>query len=226
MCSRSPVPSINWRRVDGAPFSRKVDTRKASGVLEIPYFQQEDAGTYECVAENSRGMNTVKGKLSFYGKVILMRINIWPACTTSVTPTQMEMHPPASTSSLMSPRRASAEDQWACTRREALFNATSKWLKAVSHDASNILIQIKGGMGLSPWMWPCWWTSRWVTPDGVMIDVQVDWRSNPLQCAIHRRVTHMSRMRAAQSELSPWEGRSPARTQISNTGNNAEWTPV
>lgn len=68
VCSHSPVPSINWRRVDGVPFSRKVDTRKASGVLEIPYFQQEDAGTYECVAENSRGMNTVKGKLSFYGR--------------------------------------------------------------------------------------------------------------------------------------------------------------
>ncbi|XP_052382580.1 contactin-4-like isoform X1 [Oncorhynchus keta] len=62
----NPVPSVNWSRVDGIPFSRKVDVRKASGVLEIPYFQQEDAGTYECVAENSRGKNTVKGKLSFY----------------------------------------------------------------------------------------------------------------------------------------------------------------
>uniref|UniRef100_A0A672H149 Contactin-4-like n=1 Tax=Salarias fasciatus TaxID=181472 RepID=A0A672H149_SALFA len=62
----NPAPSINWRRVDSVPFPRKVDMRKASGVLEIPYFQQEDAGTYECVAENSRGLNTVKGKLSFY----------------------------------------------------------------------------------------------------------------------------------------------------------------
>ncbi|XP_051932022.1 contactin-4-like isoform X1 [Hippocampus zosterae] len=62
----NPVPSVNWRKVDGVPFPRKVDIRKASAVLEIPYFQQEDAGTYECVAENSRGMNTVKGKLSFY----------------------------------------------------------------------------------------------------------------------------------------------------------------
>ncbi|XP_075952499.1 contactin-4 [Anarhichas minor] len=62
----NPVPSISWRRVDGVSFPRKVDMRKASGVLEIPYFQQEDAGTYECVAENSRGLNTVKGKLSFY----------------------------------------------------------------------------------------------------------------------------------------------------------------
>lgn len=63
----SPVPSMSWRRVDGVPFPRKVDMRKASGVLEIPYFQPEDSGTYECVAENSRGMNTVKGKLSYYG---------------------------------------------------------------------------------------------------------------------------------------------------------------
>uniref|UniRef100_A0A7N6B680 Contactin 3a, tandem duplicate 1 n=1 Tax=Anabas testudineus TaxID=64144 RepID=A0A7N6B680_ANATE len=62
----NPVPTISWRRVDGTSFGRKVDINKASGVLEIPYFQQEDAGTYECVAENSRGRNSVKGKLSFY----------------------------------------------------------------------------------------------------------------------------------------------------------------
>uniref|UniRef100_A0A7N8Y920 Contactin 4 n=1 Tax=Mastacembelus armatus TaxID=205130 RepID=A0A7N8Y920_9TELE len=60
----NPVPSINWRRMDGVPFPRKVDMRKASDVLEIPYFQQEDAGTYECVAENSRGMNTLTPHLS------------------------------------------------------------------------------------------------------------------------------------------------------------------
>ncbi|KAM4563252.1 contactin-4 isoform 2-T3 [Odontesthes bonariensis] len=62
----NPVPTISWKRVDGASFGRKVDINKASGVLEIPYFQQEDAGIYECVAENSRGRNLVKGKLSFY----------------------------------------------------------------------------------------------------------------------------------------------------------------
>lgn len=62
----NPVPTISWRRADGASFGRKVDINKASGVLEIPYFQQEDAGMYECVAENSRGRNSVKGKLSFY----------------------------------------------------------------------------------------------------------------------------------------------------------------
>ncbi|XP_028309025.1 contactin-4 isoform X1 [Gouania willdenowi] len=62
----NPVPTISWRRDDGATFGRKVDVNKASGVLEIPYFQQEDAGIYECVAENSRGKNLVRGKLSFY----------------------------------------------------------------------------------------------------------------------------------------------------------------
>ncbi|XP_046896798.1 contactin-4 [Hypomesus transpacificus] len=62
----NPVPVVSWRRVDEVPFGRKVDVNKASGVLEIPYFQAEDAGLYECVAENSRGKNTVKGKLSFY----------------------------------------------------------------------------------------------------------------------------------------------------------------
>ncbi|XP_030634256.1 contactin-4 [Chanos chanos] len=62
----NPVPAIHWRREDGIPFSRKVDVRKTTGVLEIPYFQQEDAGTYECVAENSKGRNSVRGKLSFY----------------------------------------------------------------------------------------------------------------------------------------------------------------
>lgn len=62
----NPVPTISWKRADGASFGRKVDINKASGVLEIPYFQQEDAGVYECVAENSRGRNSVKGKLSFY----------------------------------------------------------------------------------------------------------------------------------------------------------------
>uniref|UniRef100_A0A3Q2QQE1 Contactin 3a, tandem duplicate 1 n=1 Tax=Fundulus heteroclitus TaxID=8078 RepID=A0A3Q2QQE1_FUNHE len=64
----NPVPTINWKRVDGAPFGRKVDVKKASGVLEIPYFQQEDSGMYECTAENSRGRNSVKGKLSFYAQ--------------------------------------------------------------------------------------------------------------------------------------------------------------
>ncbi|XP_063071338.1 contactin-4 [Engraulis encrasicolus] len=70
----NPVPSVTWRRVDGVPFSRKVDMRKVSGVLEIPYFQQEDAGLYECTAENAKGRNAVKGKLSFYAPPQLIEL--------------------------------------------------------------------------------------------------------------------------------------------------------
>ncbi|TRZ04084.1 hypothetical protein DNTS_016588 [Danionella cerebrum] len=68
----NPVPTITWRRPDGGPFLRKMDFSQTSGVLEIPYFQQEDAGLYECVAENSRGKNMVKGRLSFYAPPHLM----------------------------------------------------------------------------------------------------------------------------------------------------------
>lgn len=155
--SHSPVPSINWRRVDGAPFHRKVDMRKASGVLEIPYFQQEDAGTYECVAENSRGMNTVRGKLSFYGR--------WSWCAWIFDQRVPHLSAllrlrcvTADTTGLIK-QSAAISRGWcgAQARREARFNSTSEWLKAVSHDASNILIQIKGvmWMRLSPWIWPC-----------------------------------------------------------------------
>ncbi|KAK2500273.1 hypothetical protein MC885_019700, partial [Smutsia gigantea] len=46
----------------------KIKLRKFSGVLEIPNFQQEDAGSYECIAENSRGKNVAKGRLTYYAK--------------------------------------------------------------------------------------------------------------------------------------------------------------
>ncbi|XP_060487552.1 contactin-3 isoform X2 [Panthera onca] len=64
----NPVPQINWRRSDGLPFSSKIKLRKFNGVLEIPNFQQEDAGSYECVAENSRGRNVARGRLTYYAK--------------------------------------------------------------------------------------------------------------------------------------------------------------
>lgn len=64
----NPVPQINWRRSDGLPFSSKIKLRKFSGVLEIPTFQQEDAGSYECIAENSRGRNVARGRLTYYAK--------------------------------------------------------------------------------------------------------------------------------------------------------------
>jgi hypothetical protein len=67
----SPVPQIYWRRSDGMPFSSKIKLRKINGVLEIPNFQQEDAGSYECIAENSRGKNVARGRLTYYGEHLL-----------------------------------------------------------------------------------------------------------------------------------------------------------
>lgn len=64
----SPVPSISWRRADGNPLPGKIKINHSSGVLEIPYFRPEDAGMYECVAENSRGRNVARGQLLFHSK--------------------------------------------------------------------------------------------------------------------------------------------------------------
>ncbi|XP_075406844.1 contactin-3 [Tenrec ecaudatus] len=64
----NPIPQINWRRSDGLPFPSKIMLRKFNGVLEIPNFQQEDIGAYECIAENSRGKNVARGRLTYYAK--------------------------------------------------------------------------------------------------------------------------------------------------------------
>ncbi|XP_077781154.1 contactin-3 isoform X2 [Podarcis muralis] len=64
----NPVPRINWRRADGMPFPSKVMLRKSNGMIEIPNFQQEDAGLYECITENSRGKNVARGRLTYYAK--------------------------------------------------------------------------------------------------------------------------------------------------------------
>ncbi|XP_037108064.1 contactin-3 [Syngnathus acus] len=64
----NPVPEINWRRTSGVPFPSKVKMKNSNAVLEIPNFQQEDAGTYECVAENRRGKNAARGRISFHAK--------------------------------------------------------------------------------------------------------------------------------------------------------------
>ncbi|XP_030632439.1 contactin-3 [Chanos chanos] len=64
----NPVPQITWRRTSGVPFPSKVTLRNSNAILEIPNFQQEDTGTYECMAENSRGKNAARGRLSFHAK--------------------------------------------------------------------------------------------------------------------------------------------------------------
>nr|XP_030139305.3 contactin-4 isoform X1 [Taeniopygia guttata]XP_030139306.3 contactin-4 isoform X1 [Taeniopygia guttata] len=64
----NPVPTISWRRADGKQLPRKARRHRSSGLLEIPNFQQEDAGLYECVAENVRGKNVARGQLTFYAQ--------------------------------------------------------------------------------------------------------------------------------------------------------------
>uniref|UniRef100_A0A2K6F6R1 Contactin 6 n=1 Tax=Propithecus coquereli TaxID=379532 RepID=A0A2K6F6R1_PROCO len=65
-----PVPDISWRRLDGSPLPGKVKYSKSQAILEIPNFQQEDEGFYECIAGNLRGRNLAKGQLIFYGEPI------------------------------------------------------------------------------------------------------------------------------------------------------------
>ncbi|XP_054833609.1 contactin-4 [Eublepharis macularius] len=62
----NPVPTISWKRADGKQIPRKARRHKSSSILEIPNFQQEDTGLYECVAENVRGRNVARGQLTFY----------------------------------------------------------------------------------------------------------------------------------------------------------------
>uniref|UniRef100_A0A3B5L8B8 Contactin 3a, tandem duplicate 2 n=1 Tax=Xiphophorus couchianus TaxID=32473 RepID=A0A3B5L8B8_9TELE len=59
----NPVPEITWRRANGVPFPSKVKMKYSNAVLEIPSFQQDDTGGYECVAENKMGRNTATGRL-------------------------------------------------------------------------------------------------------------------------------------------------------------------
>ncbi|CAJ1051823.1 contactin-3 [Xyrichtys novacula] len=64
----NPVPEISWRRTSGIPFPRDVKMKNSNAVLEIPNLQQEDAGMYECMAENRRGKNAARGRISFHAK--------------------------------------------------------------------------------------------------------------------------------------------------------------
>ncbi|XP_009904231.2 contactin-6 [Dryobates pubescens] len=62
----NPVPSISWKRSDGSSLPKKIEANKTQGVLEIPDIQQEDEGSYECIAGNIRGRNTARGQLFVY----------------------------------------------------------------------------------------------------------------------------------------------------------------
>lgn len=71
----SPVPEISWRRTSGVPFPSKVKMKNSNAVLEIPNFQQDDSGTYECMAENRRGKNAARGRISFHGEPTSFKLN-------------------------------------------------------------------------------------------------------------------------------------------------------
>ncbi|XP_064012244.1 contactin-6 isoform X1 [Pogoniulus pusillus] len=62
----NPVPSISWKRSDGNSLPKKIEAHKTKGVLEIPDVQQEDEGSYECIAGNIRGRNVARGQLFVY----------------------------------------------------------------------------------------------------------------------------------------------------------------
>ncbi|KAA0712791.1 Contactin-3 Brain-derived immunoglobulin superfamily protein 1 [Triplophysa tibetana] len=62
----NPVPKISWRKTSDAPFPGKVKLKNSNAILEITNFQQDDTGTYECIAENSRGKNAARGRVSFH----------------------------------------------------------------------------------------------------------------------------------------------------------------
>ncbi|KAM6169811.1 contactin-6 isoform 2-T2 [Rhynchocyon petersi] len=66
LVQRTDVPDISWRRLDGGLLPGKVKYSKSKAILEIPNFQQEDEGFYECTAGNHRGRNIAKGQLIFY----------------------------------------------------------------------------------------------------------------------------------------------------------------
>lgn len=60
----SPVPRIKWRKVDG---SLSPQWTTAEPTLQIPSVSFEDEGTYECEAENSKGRDTVQGRIIVQG---------------------------------------------------------------------------------------------------------------------------------------------------------------
>ncbi|XP_049626577.1 contactin-2 isoform X2 [Suncus etruscus] len=56
----NPVPRIKWRKVEG---SLTPQWAGAEPTLQIPSVTFADEGTYECEAENSKGRDTVQGRI-------------------------------------------------------------------------------------------------------------------------------------------------------------------
>ncbi|GAA6105992.1 contactin-5, partial [Tachysurus ichikawai] len=60
-----PVPTITWRKINGN-IPKKARLRKSQAVLEIPNIQLDDAGSYECKADNSKGGTSFRGHVQVY----------------------------------------------------------------------------------------------------------------------------------------------------------------
>lgn len=62
--SRSPVPRIKWRKLDGPQSSKWIGSEP---LLQIHHAGFEDEGTYECEAENAKGRDTHQGRIIIHG---------------------------------------------------------------------------------------------------------------------------------------------------------------
>ncbi|KAL6089793.1 hypothetical protein STEG23_010808, partial [Scotinomys teguina] len=99
----NPVPTITWMKVNGY-IPSKSRLRKSQAVLEIPNLQLDDAGVYECTAENSRGKNSFRGQLQIY---------TYPHWVQKLNDTQLDSGSPL---------------QWEC-RATGKPRPTYRWLK-------------------------------------------------------------------------------------------------
>lgn len=66
LSSRSPVPKLRWKKVDGLMPS-KAGSSVASPTLLLPDLSFDDEGVYECEAHNSEGVDVYQGRISVQG---------------------------------------------------------------------------------------------------------------------------------------------------------------
>uniref|UniRef100_A0A8C0VEU9 Contactin 6 n=1 Tax=Cyanistes caeruleus TaxID=156563 RepID=A0A8C0VEU9_CYACU len=81
----NPVPSISWKRSDGNSLAKKIQ-HKTGGVLEIPNVEEDDEGSYECMAGNTRGINIARGQLFVYAPSWMQKVHLFWECKARGTP--------------------------------------------------------------------------------------------------------------------------------------------
>lgn len=67
MLSRSPVPRIKWRKLDGSQASKWISSEPLLQIQDVGF---EDEGTYECEAENIKGRDTYQGRVIIQGNAV------------------------------------------------------------------------------------------------------------------------------------------------------------